>query len=93
MVICIEVREAWQCAKENKVRDCQVEEVNVAAVPLGQTKNVTKYNQKVARESNTELNAIRRCQVVPLQHVIYLCTIEHLVKRGGEERRQRQKEK
>ena len=40
-VICIEVREAWQCAEKNKVRDCQVEKVDIAALPVLQTKNVT----------------------------------------------------
>lgn len=48
----------WQCAEENKVRDCQVEEVNIVALPLRQTKYVTKYNQEVSRETNAELDAI-----------------------------------
>lgn len=60
LVICIEVREAWKCAEENKVRDCQVEEVNIAALPLLQTKYIAKYNQKVARETNAELDSIKR---------------------------------
>jgi len=57
-VICIEVGEAWQCAEEKKVRDGQAEEVDIAALPLWQTKYVAKYNQKVAGETNAELNAI-----------------------------------
>lgn len=76
--ICIEVRETWQRAEENKVGQCQAEDVNIAALPLWQTKYVAKYNQKVAKETNTELDGIRWCQVVLLQHVIYLCTIESL---------------
>lgn len=75
LVICIEVWKVWQCAEENKVRDCQVEEVNIAALPLRQTKYVTKYNQEVSSETNAELDAIGWWQKVLLQHVIYLCTI------------------
>lgn len=77
LVICIQVGEAWQCAEENEVRDRQAEEVNIAALPLWQTKYVTKYNQKVAKETNAELDAIKGWQVVPLQHIINLCAVEH----------------
>lgn len=59
-LICIEVCKAWQCANEKKVRDCQVEKVYITALPLGQTKDVTKYNQKVSRETNTKLYEIDR---------------------------------
>ena len=44
LAIGIEVGETWQRAEENKVGYCQVEEVNVAALPCLQTKYVTKYN-------------------------------------------------
>ena len=61
MAIGIEVGEPWQRAEENKVGDCQVDEVNVAALPLLQAKHVTKYNYKVARKPNGKLDGIRWC--------------------------------
>lgn len=89
MVICIDVGELWQCAEENKVGDCQVEEVNIATLPLRQTKYITEYNQKIAKETNEELDGVEWCNVVDLKHIVQLSAIECLHRSEMEKRQQK----
>lgn len=66
-VICIEVGELWQSAEEKKVRERQVKNVNITALPLLQAEYVTQYDQQVEGEANAELYRIKWRQVVSLQ--------------------------
>lgn len=59
LVIYVQVSETWECAEENKVRYCQTEKVNVAALPLGQTENVPKYDEEVSTKTDTKFNNIK----------------------------------
>lgn len=90
LVVGVDVGEVRQRAEEHEVRDGQVEEVNMAAVPRRQAKYVTKYHQQVPGQTQAELYAVQGRQEIFLQNNIDLCTINHLQKReGGEEQRRK----
>lgn len=78
LVVAVDVGEVRQGAEENEVRDGQVEEVNVAALPRRQAEYVTKHNQQVPRETQAELQAVQGRQEVLLQNIIDFCTIKCL---------------
>lgn len=72
-----------QRAEEHEVRDGQVEEVDMAALPHRQAKYVTKHNQQVPGKTQAELHNVQRWQEVLLQDNIDFCTIKHLQRRKG----------
>lgn len=78
-VICIKVRELWQSAEEKQVRERQVKDVNITALPLLQAEYVAQYNQQVEGETNAELYCIKWSQVVLLHRFNYHCAVEWLL--------------
>lgn len=85
LVVVVDVGKVRQGAEENEVRDGQVEEVNMAALPRRQAEYVTKHNQQVPWETQAELQAVQGRQEVLLQNIIDFCTIKCLKRReeGG----------
>lgn len=78
LVVSVQVGEAWQRAQEGQVRHGQVEEVNVAALPLLQAEDVAEHDQEVPEEAEAELEDVERRQEVPLQQEVDLRAVLHL---------------
>lgn len=75
LAVGVDVGKVRQRAEENKVRDGQVEDVNVAALPDRQTEYVSEHDQQVPRETQAELQTIQGRQEVLLQDIVYFCAI------------------
>lgn len=53
-----------QCAQKSKVRDSEVKEIDVTAIPGLQTEEVAKNHKAIPKDSHNELNPIKNGKVV-----------------------------
>lgn len=53
-----------QCAQESKVRDGEVKEIDVTAVPVLQTEEVAENHKAIPEDSHNELDPVKNGKVV-----------------------------
>lgn len=53
-----------QCAEKSEVRDREVKEIDVTAIPVLQTEEVAENHKAIPKDSHNELNPIKNGKVV-----------------------------